>query len=84
MIAQTPNTFGRQLFDKIKRGDVEDVISMVREYGIDLKLLLDEPKNFSQSVVFSACVVKTEETSLKMCEVLLDMGADATKDDDLK
>ena len=57
---------------------------MVREYGIDLSTLLDEPKNFSQSVVFSACVVKNEETSLKMCQVLIDMGADPRKEDDLK
>ena len=57
---------------------------MVREYGIDLSTLIDEPKNFSQSVVFSACVVKDEETSLKMCQALIDMGADPRREDDLK
>ena len=40
---------------------------MVKEYGIDIATLLDEPKNFSQSPIFSACVVKSEETSMKMC-----------------
>lgn len=57
---------------------------MVREYGIDLGTLIDEPKNFSQSAIFSACVIKDEETSLKMCQVLMEMGADPRKDDDLK
>ena len=57
---------------------------MVREYGIEIATLLDEQKNFSQTPLFAACVVKNEETSLKMCQVLIDMGVDATKEDDLK
>ena len=57
---------------------------MVREYGLDMPTLVDEPKNFSQSPIFSACVVKNEETSLKMCQVLIDMGANPNKEDDLK
>ena len=57
---------------------------MVREYGLDLANVTDEQKNFSQSTVFSACVVKNEETSLKMCQVLIDMGADPNRADDLK
>lgn len=57
---------------------------MVREYGIDLKTIIDEPKNFSQSPVFSACVIKNENISLKMCRVLIEMGADPTREDDLK
>ena len=57
---------------------------MVREYGLDLSTLTDEQKNFSQSPVFSACVVKNEETALKMCQVLIDMGADPNREDDLK
>ena len=55
-----PITFGKQLFDKIKKGDVEEVSGLVREYGIDLANLIDEPRNFSQTVIFSACVVKDE------------------------
>ena len=37
----------KQLFDKVKRGEVEEVIRMVREFNIDLATLVDEPKNFS-------------------------------------
>ena len=57
---------------------------MVREYGLDLTTLLDEPKNFSQTPIFSACVVKGEENSLKMVQVLIDLGCDPNKEDDLK
>ena len=57
---------------------------MVREYGLDLSTITDEQKNFSQSPVFSACVVKNEETALKMCQVLIDMGANPNREDDLK
>ena len=57
---------------------------MVREYGIDIATLLDEQKNFSRTPIFAACVVKNEEASLKMCQVLIDMGADPNKEDDLK
>ena len=37
----------KQLFEKVKKGDVEEVVQMVREYGIDIANLIDEPKNFS-------------------------------------
>ena len=77
-------TYGKQLFEKIKKGDVEEVVSLVREYDIDISSFTDEAKNFSQSPIFSACVVKNEETSLKMCQVLIDMGADPNREDDLK
>ena len=72
------------MFDKIKKGDIDDVVSMIKDYNIDVATLIDEQKNFSQSVVFSACVVKNEETSIKMCQVLIDMGADPAREDDLK
>ena len=60
------------------------MVGMVKDYNIDVSTLIDEPKNFSQTVVFSACVVKNEETSLKMCKVLIDLGADPAREDDLK
>ena len=41
------STYTKQLFEKIKKGDVEEVVSMVREYGIDIATLVDEGKNFS-------------------------------------
>ena len=74
----------KQLYDKVKKGDVEDVVQMVREYGLDIANILDEAKNFSQTPNFSACVVKGEENSLKMVEVLINLGCDPNKEDDLK
>lgn len=57
---------------------------MALDYGFDISTLIDEPKNFSQTPVFSACVIKSEETSLKMCQLLIQMGADPNREDDLK
>ena len=37
----------KQLYEKVKKGDVEDVVQMVREYGLDVTNILDEAKNFS-------------------------------------
>ena len=81
-VLQTPIV--KQLFEKVKKGDVEDVVQMVREYGLDIANLIDEAKNFSQTPIFSACVVKGEENSLKMVEVLISLGCDPNREDDLK
>lgn len=41
------NPLWRALFDKVKKGDVEEVERMVREQNIDVRSVVDEPKNFS-------------------------------------
>jgi hypothetical protein len=47
----------RQLFDKIKKGNVEEIVSNIRDNCVDVSLLKDE-QNFQQSAMFSACVIK--------------------------
>jgi len=42
-----PNPLHKALFDLIKRGDVQEVIRIVRESNLDIANLQDEPKNFS-------------------------------------
>ena len=74
----------RTLFEKVKRGEVEEVIRMIRESNIDCANLVDEPKNFSQTPIFSACIVPDKELAFKMIKVLTEMGMDPIKEDSLK
>ena len=37
----------KTLFDKVKKGEVDEVIRMIRTHNIDVSTLIDEPKNFS-------------------------------------
>ena len=74
----------KQLFDKVRGGDVDDVVRMVREFNIDVSSVVDEAKNFHQHLVFTACVIKDVETSLKMIKVLIELGVDPKKEDSLK
>lgn len=60
------STLGRSIFDKIKKGDIEDVVRTVRESNIDMRNLVDEPKNFNQTPIFSASVIHDHEQSFKM------------------
>jgi len=57
---------------------------MVRESNIDVASVIDEAKNFSQSLIFTACVIKDTEISLKMIKVLVELGVDPKKEDTLK
>jgi ankyrin repeat protein len=72
------------IFDKVERGEVDEVIRLVRESAIDIKLLISEPKNFSQTPVFHACVNTDHETAFKMIKVLIELGIDPLKEDLLK
>ena len=78
------NPLHKTLFDKVKKGDIEDVRRLVNETGIDLRSVLDEPKNFSQTLIFSACVVPDHAKAIKMIKMLTEMGADGAKEDSLK
>lgn len=57
---------------------------MARESNIDLGQVIDEPKNFSQSLAFTACIIRDHELALKMMKVLVEMGVDPHKEDTLK
>jgi len=57
---------------------------MVKESSIDVSNVLDEPKNFSQSLIFTACIVRDPELAFKMIKVLIELGVDPKKEDTLK
>lgn len=46
--------------------------------------VLDEAKNFNQTLIFTACVIRDPEQSLKMIKMLRSLGVDPTKEDTLK
>lgn len=68
----------------VKNGEVDKLIKVVRETGIDMANLLDEPKNFAQTPAFFAATISNHELSLKMVQVLVDMGVNPIKEDLLK
>ena len=72
------------IFDKVKRGDVDEVVRITRGSGIDLGQVVDEPKNFSQTLAFTACIIRDHEQAIKMMKVLVEMGVDPYKEDTLK
>ena len=37
----------RTIFDKVKKGEVDEIIRMVRTHNIDVTTVIDEAKNFS-------------------------------------
>ena len=78
------NPLHKAIFDKVKRGEVDEVIRLVRESSIDVKQVLDEPKNFSQTPIFHACIFPDKEVAFKMIKVLIDLGMDPIKEDSLK
>lgn len=57
---------------------------MIREANIDVVNLIDEPKNFSQTPIFSACIVQDHNLAFRMIKALVDLGIDPTKEDSLK
>ena len=57
---------------------------LVRETGIEIGSLLDEPKNFSQTPMFFASIIANHDVALKMCNVLIEMGVNPIKEDLLK
>ena len=61
--------FARQLFDTVKSGDVEEVVSMTS--GVDIRDLVSEEAGFYQNAMFFACQIKNESDSLRMVEVLM-------------
>ena len=71
--ASISNSFYRSVFDKVKSGDIEEVMNMVREHGIDVANLYDEGA-FKQTPLFSACVIKDSASSIKMAKLLNEMG----------
>lgn len=90
MAAAKPGTNGVQnplmktIFEKVKRGEVDEVVRLVRESGIDLSQVVDESKNFNQSLAFPACIIREQAVAMQMMKVIVDMGVDPLKEDTLK
>ena len=63
---------------------MDEVVRLVRESGIDVSQVIDEPKNFSQTLAFTACIVRDPDLALKMIKVLIELGVDPLKEDTLK
>ena len=56
----------------------------MRESAIDVKQLVSEAKNFSQTPIFHACIIKDQDLAFKMLKVLVELGIDPVKEDLLK
>ena len=57
---------------------------MIQESNIDPKQLIDEPKNFSQNPIFSACIVSDHLLGFRMTKALTELGCDPLFNDALK
>lgn len=57
---------------------------MIKDSNIDVKQLIDEPKNFSQNPIFAACIASSHENGYRMVKALSDLGCDPLFNDSLK
>ena len=74
----------RTLFDKVKKGEVDEVVRMIQTHNIDCSTVIDEAKNFSQTPIFSACIIPDHDLAFRMINVLVELGIDPVKEDSLK
>ena len=69
----------------MRKNQVDEVVRLIRDSAIDVAVLLDEPKNFSQTPIFAASVIPDgPEAAFKMIKVLTELGVDPTREDTLK
>ena len=74
----------KQLFEKVKRGEVEEVARMVRDFNIDVTVVIDEKDKFCQTPIFAAATISNHEQSFRMIKLLSEMGVNPCTDDALK
>lgn len=75
----------RALFSMVKRGQVQEFRTLVTQENLDVASMVDEPKNFSQTLAFSACIVPDKDIAFEMLRVLVEeFGVDPLKEDTLK
>ena len=79
-----PTPLHKTLFDKVRHGEVNEVNRMITEMQIDVKNVVDELKNFSQTLLFQACVIRDPSQAFRMVQMLSAHGVDAKKEDTLK
>ena len=78
------NPLHKTLFEKVKKGLLDEVRQLITESNVDVRCVIDEPKNFSQTLIFSACVVPDHQKAVAMVKMLTSMGVDGAKEDSLK
>ena len=74
----------KQIFETIKKGEIDEVVKLIRETGVDIANLQDEARNFSQTPIFYAAIISNHESAMKMCHMLIEMGVNPIKEDLLK
>ena len=47
----------KQIFETIKKGEIDEVVKLIRETSVDIANLQDEPRNFSQTPIFYAAII---------------------------
>ena len=58
---------------------------MATDSNIDVASIMDEQRNFCQTLAFSACIVPDKDTAFSMLKALVeDFGVDPMKEDTLK
>ena len=74
----------KQIFDKVRKGEVDEVVRLITEQNLDVSQIQDEAKNFNQSPMFAASVIPDKEVALRMIKALASVGVSPMKEDSLK
>lgn len=73
----------RQFFEKLSKGECEEIISMVNNFGLDVSSVRNDAANFLQTPLFEACAIKDEDKALRLVQFLLDQGVSPHVHDEL-
>jgi hypothetical protein len=63
---QVSSQLVRSFFEKLQKGECEEIISMVNSYGLDVSSVRNDAANFLQTPLFEACAIKDEEKALRL------------------
>jgi len=56
----------------LKEGDVDEVIKMVRDFGLDLQSLRNDRQNYEQTALFEACAFKDRVKATRFVKFFLE------------
>jgi ankyrin repeat protein len=56
----------RAFFEKLKKGDFEEIVQMVDSYGLDCSTLQNDAVNFNQTPLFEAAAIKDQDKALRL------------------
>ena len=77
----TPNIC-KSIIEAVKSGDKDKLHSELGKYNIEIRDVVDHG-NFLQNLVFTACQCPDEEKAISMIELMVNMGVDWKKKDNL-